>query len=191
MSRRSDDDGAPAVDADRRRLLTWLWRLPVVAALAGIGYALYEGYQMVFARPRPNPNPSFAPVNPVEIGPLSSFEAVWDSQEVLIDATPAVIIRLPEAVPGGLSANGQHYAGFSRICTHQGCVVQLNPNLEAVAIAFNHRSDAPVLTCQCHFSVFEARQAGRAVSGPAMQPLPRVQLKLRDGVLYAVGLERG
>jgi arsenite oxidase small subunit len=185
------DSAAPPVDTSRRQLLIWLWRLPVVAALAGVGYALYEGYQMIFARPRPDPNPSFTTVSPVEVGPLSRFDAVWDAQEVLVDATPAVIIRLPEPVPGGLSANGQHYAGFSRICTHQGCVVQLNSNLEAIAIAYNHRTDAPALVCNCHFSVFETRQAGRAVSGPALAPLPRVQLELRGEVLYAVGLERG
>lgn len=178
------------VDQTRRQLLTWLWRLPVIAAIAGAGYALYEAYQMVFARPRANPNPKFRAIAPVAVAPLSDFAAPWDSRELLIESMPAIVIRLPEPLPGGLSVGGQHYAGFSRICTHQGCVVQLNSNLEAVAIAFNYRSAAPVLTCQCHFSVFEVLQAGRAVSGPAMRPLPRVQLELRDGVLYAVGLEQ-
>ena len=64
---------------------------------------------------------------------------------------------------------------------------------EAIAFAFNHRTDRPQLTCGCHYSVFDPLRAGRAVSGPAVRPLPRVRLRIvPDGVgssVVADGLE--
>ena len=50
-------------------------------------------------------------------------------------------------------------------------------------------TSAPALACPCHLSVFDPLGAGRAVSGPARDPLPRVQLEARGAELWAVGLE--
>jgi arsenite oxidase small subunit len=51
------------------------------------------------------------------------------------------------------------------------------------------------LTCACHFSVFDPLRAGRAVSGPAVRPLPRIRLRLEGdpaaGRIVADGIERG
>jgi arsenite oxidase small subunit len=103
---------------------------------------------------------------------------------------PAVAIRLPEPVPGGLSASDRHFAAYSRICTHLGCTVVYRRDVEAVAFAFNYRSDEPSLACPCHLGVFAPSRAGRAVSGPPIEPLFRVKLRLEGETLYAVGLER-
>ena len=89
-------------------------------------------------------------------------------------------MRLPGAIPGGLEVDGLHLAAFSRICTHMGCVVSLNRDAEAIAFAFNYRAPGPQLVCRCHLSVFDPDRAGRAVAGPAIEPLPRVRLEL-DG----------
>jgi Rieske Fe-S protein len=68
---------------------------------------------------------------------------------------------------GGLDlAGGIHLAAFSRVCTHLSCIVELKRDTEAVAFAFNHRSDHPSLTCACHFSVFDPSAPGAPSAVP-------------------------
>ena len=186
---RGERDQSETVDESRRRIVTWLWRLPVLAVIGGVGFAAYEAYKVQFSKGRPAENPVFAPRPAQRVGDLSEFPELWSELEFVLGGVPAVALRLPEPVSGGVSVAGQHYAAFSRVCTHQGCIVALNRNLEAIAVAFNYRTDSPALACPCHFSVFDPERAGAAVSGPAVRPLPRVALNVQDGALYAVGLE--
>jgi arsenite oxidase small subunit len=171
-------------------LLAWLWRIPVLAALAGLLYAVIEGRSVLFGKAPAEQEPEFRAVERVAVAPLAAFAAPWDSVAFDLGGTPAVAVRLPEPVAGGLSAGeGVHLAGFSRICTHQGCIVSLNRDLEAIAFGFNYRTDTPELVCPCHLSVFSPSDGGRAVSGPAVQPLPRVRLELDGEQVVAVGIE--
>lgn len=177
----------PDVDERRRKLITWLWRLPVLAVVGGAGYAVYEAY-FHLNRLTPSPTPTFTEGEARKIVDVSELAEVWDSVEFTY-LTPSILVRLPRLIPGGITVDDKHFAAFSRICTHQGCIVNLNKNLEAVAVAFNYRSDEPVLSCQCHFSVFDLDLAGKAVSGPAVKPLPRIRLEHRNNALYATGTE--
>ncbi len=178
------------VDRERRRLIVWLWRLPVLTALGGGGYGLYRAYRLHFGKRAPSSNPRFAPRPEVRVAGVAEFTEVWAERNFTIGGTPSVALRVPRPVPGGLSPGEDlHLVAFSRICTHQGCLVTLNRNLEAVAVAFNHRTEVPALTCACHLTVFAPDRAGRAVSGPAVLPLPRVRLETRSGELWATGVE--
>lgn len=193
---RAGDAGATTADAGRRTLVTWLWRLPVLAALGGAAFGLLQAYRIHFAKEAPDPDPSFEPAAPVDIAPLTAFASAWDAVDFTVAQVPCVAVRLPAAVPGGLDLpGGVHLAAFSRVCTHLACIVELNRDTEAVAFAFNHRSDRPSLTCACHFSVFDPLRAGRAVSGPAVRPLPRARLRLLPDAdagdrIVADGIER-
>jgi arsenite oxidase small subunit len=175
------------VDESRRKLITWLWRLPVLAVVGGAGYAVYEAY-FHLNRLSPSPTPTFADREAQKIADVTEFATLWDSVEFTFD-TPSLLVRLPKLIPGGVQVDDKYFAAFTRVCTHQGCIVNLNKNLEAVAVAFNYRTDEPVFSCQCHFSVFSPDLAGKAVSGPAVRPLPRVRLEYRDNALYATGVE--
>jgi len=42
--------------------------------------------------------------------------------------------------------------------------------------------------CPCHHGYFDA-QTGQPLAGPPRRPLPRITLALRDGVIYAKGVE--
>ncbi len=174
---------------ERRSFINWLWRLPVIAVFLGGGYGLYEAFNMQFRKTRPSATPQFTAGTPVAVADLGELSEVWDSAEFTFGTAPALLLHLPAAVPGGLSVSDKHFAAFSRICTHQSCIVNLNRNTEALAVAFNYRTDGPALACNCHFSVFLPTEAGRAVSGPAREPLPRIQLELRGSIIYAMGLE--
>ena len=185
----ADPDAQPDLpDEGRRRLVTWLWRLPVLVVMGGVGYAAYEAVR-ILNKGKPSETPEFTAEPPQQVAPLTAFQELWNQTDFVYEGVPAVAMRIPEPVAGGLSVEGEHYAAFSRICTHQGCIVNLNRNTEAIAVAYNYRTAAPALVCNCHFSVFDVTRAGEAVSGPAVQPLPRVQLSAENGVLYAVGVE--
>lgn len=56
-------------------------------------------------------------------------------------------------------------AAFSAVCTHQSCTVV-------------PKGDR--LTCPCHGSVFDA-SSGAVINGPAVRPLPKIQVHVDDG----------
>lgn len=191
-----------AVDEGRRQLVKWLWRVPVIAAAAGGGYGLYEAIRVHFLKPEAGGEPEFEARPEALVGSLSAFAREWDSVAFEVPGgregefpTPAVAVRLPGPIPGGieldsgLNVASAYLAAFSRICTHQHCIVSLNMDLDAINLGFNYQARNPALTCPCHLSVFDPMQSGRAVSGPAVQPLPRVRLEARGGELFATGIE--
>ena len=184
------DARVDAVDARRRDVLRWLWRLPVIAAAATATWAFQHAYRIHFLKGRPSEVPLFNEANAQRIAALSDFPQAWDAVEFHFAERPSIAIRTPEPLPWGLSIGEQHFVAFSRICTHLGCPTVLNRNTEAIAFAFNHRSEHPALVCNCHLSVFSVMQSGRVVSGPAVDPLPRIALQQRSGALYAVGYEQ-
>ncbi len=202
MAEREGPDPGP-VDPSRRRFSVWIWRIPVLAALAAAGYGGREVWRVHFNKAAPADPPVFEPREPVDVALLTRFGAPWEAVAFSLAGVPCLAVRLPTAIPGSLviddaTATGAEaglvLAGFSRICTHQGCLVDLNLDTEAIAFAFNHRGDRPQLTCACHYSVFDPIRAGRVVSGPAVLPLPRVRLRLAGAgagrVVVADGSER-
>jgi nitrite reductase/ring-hydroxylating ferredoxin subunit len=80
---------------------------------------------------------------------------------------PCVLVRLDER---NLVAYGQQ-------CTHLGCPLVAQP-------------EASHLHCPCHEGIFDLT-SGRPIAGPPRRPLPRVTLEVRDGVIYATGMEEG
>ncbi|HLV11207.1 MAG TPA: Rieske 2Fe-2S domain-containing protein [Trueperaceae bacterium] len=184
------EDGAPPTDERRREVVKWLWRLPVVAAVGGGAYGLWRAVDVHFLKRRPDPTPEFTAAGPETVAPLASFAAAWDAVEFLLAATPAVAVRVPQPVPGGVSAGDVHLVAFSRICTHQMCLTTLNRDVNAINFGFNYGTTTPAITCPCHLSVFDPLRAGQAVSGPAVLPLPRARLEVADGDVVATGWER-
>lgn len=174
--------------ASRRKFITWLWRIPVIAAVGAAIWGTQKAYRVHFDKTEPNEVPNFTPIDAIEVAEVGELE-LWEQQDFTIGQGPFLLIHTPAAVAGGLSVAGKHYIAFSRLCTHQLCPVQLNSDTEAIAVAFNHRTDYPSLVCHCHLSVFDVMGAGEVVSGPARRALPRVELELRDNTIYAIGLE--
>ncbi len=181
---------APPPDEGRRRLITWLWRLPVLAALGGGSWAAWRYYSVHYQRQPANPDPEFDSFEPLQLATVAELAAPWAAVESVYANLPVIVLNVPEPVPGGLEVSEGNLIAYSRICTHQGCPVQLSRDTEAVAFAFNHRSQHPSLVCHCHLSVFAPERAGVAVSGPAMRALPRVRLELAGDNVLATGVER-
>lgn len=80
-------------------------------------------------------------------------------------ADPAILLHLA----------GGELRAFSQRCTHLGCVVFW-------------QADRDRLYCPCHEGVFDPG-SGSAVAGPPDRPLTRIDVEVRDGVVWAKGVE--
>lgn len=67
------------------------------------------------------------------------------------------------------------FVAYDQQCTHLLCPVL--PEL-----------DDGRLHCPCHEGWFDA-ETGRPLAGPPRRPLPRITLEIRDGNIYATGVE--
>jgi Rieske Fe-S protein len=115
---------------------------------------------------------------PVKIGELAKLDKENATLSFTFDGQNAIVTRVAKPT----KANERvlefkhkdatvHVAAYNLVCTHAGCDVD-KPNQDS------H------LDCPCHGSRFAVD--GSVVGGPARQPLRAIQLKLEDGVLYAV-----
>lgn len=77
---------------------------------------------------------------------------------------PKLLVRIGE----------NEFVAFDQRCTHLSC-----PVLPQVERGRFH--------CPCHEGNFDL-VSGRPLSGPPRRPLPRVDLEVRDGVIWAVGV---
>jgi Rieske Fe-S protein len=80
---------------------------------------------------------------------------------------PAILLLRPDG----------EIVAFSQKCTHLGCVVYLDDAAEE-------------LVCPCHEGGFSPDD-GEVLFGPPELPLPRITLEVRDGTVWATGVEHG
>jgi arsenite oxidase small subunit len=86
-----------------------------------------------------------------------------------------ILVDLGCAVEGGVGAN-KSVVAYSSFCTHLGCGVDMD-------------KQSGMLVCECHQSVYDPKQSGRVIEGPAPCSLPMVQLDVdKNGDIYAVGV---
>jgi len=69
----------------------------------------------------------------------------------------------------------QTFVAYEQQCTHLLCPVL--PQVQARQ-----------LYCPCHAGIFDL-MTGRPLAGPPRRPLARVKLAIRDGKVYAIGIE--
>jgi Rieske Fe-S protein len=73
--------------------------------------------------------------------------------------------------PGTAAASADGVVAYSALCPHAGCEVT------------DFVSERALLACDCHSALFDPKNGGRVIEGPAISPLPALPLKLVDGVL--------
>jgi nitrite reductase/ring-hydroxylating ferredoxin subunit len=67
------------------------------------------------------------------------------------------------------------FVAYSQKCTHLSCAVTPQPTQNR-------------LYCPCHHGFFDLA-TGAPTAGPPRRPLPRIQLEIRNGAIYATGVE--
>ncbi|WP_221090586.1 Rieske (2Fe-2S) protein [Deinococcus aquaedulcis] len=178
----------------RRAVLERWWVLPVAGTAGAFGYMGFYATRVLRGKSEAGP-PAFEPAPAQQVVPLSALKTLWAEHLFTYAGRPCTLLRVPRPVAGGLSAGDVHLAAFSRVCTHLGCAVNLVRDPEVLAFAFNYRppDGQPHLGCRCHYSVFSALDAGKAVFGKANGPLPRVRLDVRgagaQATVWATGIE--
>ncbi len=68
--------------------------------------------------------------------------------------------------------HGGTVRALSGLCTHEGCELGWN-------------QEQQLIRCPCHGSAFDPN--GRAVKGPAVDPLPPIPIEIRNGTVFAKG----
>jgi arsenite oxidase small subunit len=86
-----------------------------------------------------------------------------------------VLLDLGRAVPAGVGPQASIVA-YSILCQHMGCPVEYDRKLRE-------------FDCPCHQSRYDPERLGSIIQGVAMQPLPRVLLQVRNGSVWAVGVD--
>jgi rieske iron-sulfur protein len=82
----------------------------------------------------------------------------------------------PQALaPATAARAAEGVVAYTSICTHTGCDVE------------EWRADEQQVECACHFSLFDPRDGGKVVDGPAPRALPALPLKVVDGRLVVAG----
>lgn len=79
--------------------------------------------------------------------------------------SPCLLIRTGEST----------FVAYSQLCTHLSCAVV-------------PKVSEGLLHCPCHEGYFDLA-TGRVVAGPPPRPLPKVELEIVDGSLYAISME--
>jgi len=87
-----------------------------------------------------------------------------------------IIMDLGCPVEGGIGQN-KSIVAYSMFCSHLGCGVE-------------YEWKSGMLVCECHQTVYDPKQSGRVVEGPAPCNLPMVNLDIDSatGDIYAVGV---
>jgi ubiquinol-cytochrome c reductase iron-sulfur subunit len=113
---------------------------------------------------------SFVPVFPEGLENKDQGQAV--DQAIMVHLDPGAFTgQMPASrstwIPSG-------FVAYSSVCTHAGCPVRL------------YERQLELLICPCHQSMFDIKNGGLPIFGPAPRPLPQLPLAIdADGYLYA------
>ena len=87
----------------------------------------------------------------------------------------SVLIDLGRRVPGGVGPK-RSIVAYSALCQHMGCPVA-------------YRRQSRELFCPCHQTRYDPERLGSIIQGLAMRPLPKIRLQVRNGAVFAVGVD--
>jgi len=126
---------------------------------------------------------SLIPLTPDDVPFDGRAVMVWALSprgDLLKDGSPLHRIVLARLNPTTLSAATRTRAvddvvAYSAICTHSGCEVD------------ESLGDSQTLFCSCHGSIFDPRDSGLVIGGPAPRSLPALPLRLAEGRLVVGG----
>jgi arsenite oxidase small subunit len=88
---------------------------------------------------------------------------------------PSVLIDFGHSVPNGVGPS-KSIVAYSVLCQHMGCGVV-------------YQSKSREFVCPCHQTRYDAEREASIVQGVATRSLPRIKLRVRNGAVYAVGVD--
>ncbi|MBK7997043.1 MAG: ubiquinol-cytochrome c reductase iron-sulfur subunit [Blastocatellia bacterium] len=106
---------------------------------------------------------------------LPLIKQVTKVNEIKVGESKVFSYPLPEDKCVLVRLDEQNFVAYNQACTHLSCPVIPDPK-------------ADCLRCPCHQGLFDLK-TGRPMAGPPRRPLPRIQLEIREGQIYAIGVE--
>jgi arsenite oxidase small subunit len=92
-----------------------------------------------------------------------------------LKAQASYLLDVGRAVPAGVGPK-QSIVAYSLFCQHMGCPVV-------------YQAAQREFVCPCHQTRYDPERLGSIIQGLAMTPLPRVLLQVRNGAVWAVGVD--
>ena len=130
--------------------------------------------------------------NDIPLGAMQTMAWALDPADKIVRSgsrlNQLLLLRLdPETLTAETrSRAADGVVAYTAICTHNGCDID------------DWLADQQQLSCACHSSTFDPKDAGKVVDGPAPRMLPALPLKVVDGKLVVarsftarVGFEPG
>ena len=115
---------------------------------------------------------------------------VYKRDVVTEESVPGLVIRLPDelAQKMGGGAKTKFYV-VDLHCTHERCVAAYIADRSEMRAVANVDAKNPMVYCPCHRSVFDVAQEGKAVKGPAKQPLWKFNFDVKGDDIIVTGLD--
>lgn len=105
---------------------------------------------------------------------IGQTQAVPIAREGELAMNETRVFTFPDQYAQGILVNlpGKGLIAYSDVCTHLSCAVLYQPGERQ-------------FYCPCHEGRFDAATGG-VLAGPPTRPLPIIELRIQDGVIYAV-----
>jgi arsenite oxidase small subunit len=87
----------------------------------------------------------------------------------------SVLIDMGHSVPAGVGPK-KSIVAYSLFCQHMGCPVEYQAKIRE-------------FVCPCHQTRYDPERLGSIIQGLPMTPLPRVILQVKQGAVWAVGVD--
>jgi Rieske Fe-S protein len=107
--------------------------------------------------------------------PPPTAVAIAKVADLPVGAARAFAYPAPADIALLVRVDQETLVAFDQRCTHLSCAVVPEP-------------DRKRFFCPCHEGSFDL-ETGRPIGGPPRRPLRRITIEVRDGVVYAMGVE--
>lgn len=155
------EEGLSSATLSRRGLL--------VAGATGVVAAAATGAGLAEAAPAT----SYPKLRVISLTKLRQNQPVAFSYP--LEAQASVLLDMGHAVPSGVGPK-KSIVAYSVVCQHMGCQVAYQPKIRE-------------FVCPCHQSRYDPERLASIVQGVAPLPLPRVLLQVKQGAVWAVGVD--
>jgi len=117
------------------------------------------------------------------------FEAWVTSSEILAKGASSTLtydrlffgalLRLPSQGNSN-EYETDHFLAYCTFCSHEACEVKLLEDTSSVKSVQEIPLEHPLVVCPCHSSVFDPKDHGQVISGPAPRGLYRFRFQRKD-----------
>jgi arsenite oxidase small subunit len=145
-----------------------LSRRGLLTASAAGAAAVVAGSDIAEAKARAYPRLRIVSLDKLKVNRAHTFDYP-------LKGDTSVLIDMGRRVPGGVGPK-RSIVAYSAQCQHMGCPVA-------------YRRASRELFCPCHQSRYDPERLGSIIQGVAMRPLPKIGLQVRNGAVFAIGVD--